>query len=151
MPPCRFQFFVILVFYDIEGTKKVARRGLRRGKALVNKAHGPASETSMVPLCRYDEQELRAQVREMDGFPGPGGGRWPDSPAQGGKMANFPSPGVGFTGPVLPAQPVGSPAQLADSLAQFSDFPAQPADSPAQHRENNKHPSITQSSRGYLW
>ena len=39
VPPCRFQFFVILVFIVIEGTKEVVRRVLRRGKALVEKAY----------------------------------------------------------------------------------------------------------------
>ena len=37
--PCRFQFFVILVFLVLEGTKEVVRRVLRRGKALVSKAY----------------------------------------------------------------------------------------------------------------
>ena len=39
MPPCRFNFFVILVFTIIEGTKGIVRRVLRRGKALVTKAY----------------------------------------------------------------------------------------------------------------
>ena len=39
VPPCRFQFFVILVFTIIEGTKEIIRRVLRRGKALVTKAY----------------------------------------------------------------------------------------------------------------
>ena len=39
VPPCRFNFFVILVFTIIEGTKEIVRRVLRRGKALVTKAY----------------------------------------------------------------------------------------------------------------
>ena len=39
VPPCRLNFFVILIFTVIEGTKETIRRILRRGKALVTKAY----------------------------------------------------------------------------------------------------------------
>ena len=39
VPPCRFQFFVVLVFAFLEGAREVVRNVLRRGKALVTCAY----------------------------------------------------------------------------------------------------------------
>ena len=43
VPPCRFLFFVVLVFTIWEGAREVARRVLRRGKKMVPKAYVAAT------------------------------------------------------------------------------------------------------------
>ena len=70
VPPCRFFFFVILIFKVFEGSREVTRRVLRRGKKLVSKAYIAATNDrnehgSFVPERRHPFRSSSSDVHQV--------------------------------------------------------------------------------------
>ena len=70
VPPCRFFFYVILVFTVLEGARETVRRVLRRGKALVREAYIAASNEhnehgSFVPERRQPFRSSSSDVHQV--------------------------------------------------------------------------------------